>query len=89
MVVYEPCVQYNVSFAEIFEQNNHEWPSEADPKWPVSKCIGESNFFSNRVLQLLTSDYIRFFDKPCVNWIILREQNISLKCFQSLEQILY
>jgi len=39
LVVYEPCVQYNVSFAEIFEQNNHEWPSEADPKWPVSKCI--------------------------------------------------
>ena len=67
LVVYEPCVQYNVSFAEIFEQNNHEWPSEADPKWPVSKCIGESNFFSNRVLQLLTSDYIQFFDKPCVH----------------------
>ena len=37
-VVYEHCVQYNVNFTKIFEENNHQWPSEPDPDWPKKPC---------------------------------------------------
>ena len=38
VVVYEHCVQYNVNFTKIFEENNHQWPSEPDPDWPKKPC---------------------------------------------------
>ena len=37
-VVYEHCVQYNVNFTKIFEENNNQWPSEPDPDWPKKPC---------------------------------------------------
>ena len=39
--------------------------------------------------QLTTFAYIRLVNKPCENEVVLREQNISLKCFQPLELLMY
>ena len=37
-------------------------------------------------LQLCPMNVIPLLSKPYVNWITLTRQNLSLKCYQSLEQ---
>ena len=46
------------------------------------KCFKHILFF----FQQLTSDYIRLLNKIYLNRVILREENLTLKCCQSLEQ---
>ena len=40
-------------------------------------------------MQLWNSDYKWLPHKPYVNEVILRGQNLSLKCYQSLELLMY
>lgn len=38
IVIYEKCLQYDVNFTKIYEENGRKWPKRADKSWPKSPC---------------------------------------------------
>ena len=38
LVVYENCIQYDIDFNRVFQENNQTWPSKADPEWKTTQC---------------------------------------------------
>jgi len=54
-----------------------------------SLCIPAYFFRAFKHMQLFTSDSTRFLNKPYVNGVTLREQNLSLKCCQPLQLLFW
>ena len=50
--------------------------------------VNEYGLYS-KYIQSWTFVYIRLLDSPCENEVTFRGQNICLKCYQSLELLLY
>ncbi len=36
--IYDRCLQYDVNFTQIYEENGSKWPTKADENWPKAPC---------------------------------------------------
>ena len=36
--LYEGCLQYDVNYTQVFDDNGGVWPEVGNESWPVSEC---------------------------------------------------